>query len=69
MGSDLRDRGVWWGILRGRFVWLIVWLIEFAARAKKKMTAERRMIFFLTHTSYINLDFSQRHGKFHRQRT
>lgn len=48
MGSDLRDRGVWWGILRGRlmFVCLVGCLIGFAARVKKRITAERRMIFF-----------------------
>lgn len=30
MGSDLRDRGVWWGILRGRLmvVCLVGWLVE-----------------------------------------
>lgn len=50
-------------------VCLFVWLVEFAARVKKKkkITAER-MMFFWTHTSYMNLDFSQRHGKFHKRR-
>lgn len=42
MGSGMRDRGVWWGILRGRlmvvclFVCLVDRLIEFAARVKKE---------------------------------
>lgn len=57
MGSGMRDRGVWWGGLRGMFVCLFVCLFEFAARAKKKkkITAERMI--FLTHTSYMKSRF------------
>lgn len=54
MGRGLRDRGVWWGILRGRyrclFVCLVDWLVEFAARAKKKKNNSREDDVFLTHT-------------------
>lgn len=66
MGSGLRDRGVWWGILRGRL--MVVCLFEFAARVEKKNNSREEDDSFLTHT-YMNLDFSRRHGRFHKRRT
>lgn len=52
------------------FVCLFVWLVDrICCKSKKRITAERMMIFFLTHTSYVHLDFSRQHGKFHRRRT
>lgn len=71
MGRGMGDRGVWWGILRGRyfmFVCLFVCLNLLQERKNNKKNS-REDDFFLTHTSYMNLDFLQRHGRFHRRRT